>query len=236
IQGLGRALLVLHGTGDGVVGMGSAQRLYAAAREPKSIVALEGADHLLSRPEDARFAAAVLGAWAGGDVGSGEGEGRGEGGGEGHEAGEGPFSEDSGVGRHRLRADEPTQYGGEDTGPSPYGLLAAALGACTAMTLRMYANNKGWPLEHVSVRLRHSKVHAEDCRHCETREGKVDRIDRTVTLEGPLSAEQRRRLVRRADRCRVHRTMESEIAVYPSGEDAGNPPAPAAPGGEPGLH
>ncbi|MFY0572253.1 alpha/beta fold hydrolase [Archangium lansingense] len=220
LQRLGRALLVLHAPGDGVVGMRSAQRIYEAARQPKSLLALEGADHLLSRPEDARFAAAVLGAWAGRYVGSREVEAQREAGPElsqgiveVHEAGEGFFAQDIRVGRHRLRADEPTAYGGEDTGPSPYGLLAAALGACTAMTLRVYARNKGWPLEHVSVRLRHSKVHAEDCQNCETKEGKVDRIDRTVTLEGPLSAEQRQRLVQMADRCPVHRTMESEIDV-----------------------
>ncbi|PTL83368.1 bifunctional alpha/beta hydrolase/OsmC family protein [Vitiosangium sp. GDMCC 1.1324] len=240
---LGRALLVLHSPVDGVVGMGSAQRIFEAARQPKSLLALEGADHLLSRPEDARFAAAVLGAWAGRYVGSREVEAQREAGPElahgvveVHEAGEGPFAQDIRVGRHRLRADEPTEYGGEDTGPSPYGLLAAALGACTAMTLRMYAQNKGWPLEHVSVRLHHSKVHAEDCRHCETKEGKVDRIDRTVTLEGPLSTEQRQRLVRMADRCPVHRTMESEIDVHTFLEDADNPPSPSAPVSGPGLH
>ncbi len=226
LHGLGRALLVLHAPTDGVVGLASAQRLYESARQPRSILALEGADHFLSRPEDARFAAAMLGAWAGRYVGAREVEAQREserelshGLVEVHEAGEGPFSQDIRVGRHRLRADEPTAFGGKDTGPSPYGLLAAALGACTAMTLRMYARSKGWPLEHVAVRLRHSKVHAEDCRNCETKEGKVDRIDRTVTLEGPLSVEQRQRLVQLADRCPVHRTMESEIDVRTFLED-----------------
>jgi putative redox protein len=230
LHGLGRALLVLHAPTDGVVGLASAQRLYETARQPRSILSLEGADHFLSRPEDARFAAALLGAWAGRYVGAREVEAQREsqrelshGIVEVHEAGEGPFAQDIRVGRHRLRADEPTAYGGGDTGPSPYGLLAAALGACTAMTLRMYARNKGWPLEHVSVRLRHSKVHAEDCQHCETKEGKVDRIDRTVTLEGPLSVEQRQRLVRMADRCPVHRTMESEIDVHTFLEDEEEP-------------
>ncbi|WNG40994.1 alpha/beta fold hydrolase [Archangium violaceum] len=238
---LGRALLVLHAPGDGVVGMGEAQRLYAAARQPKSILALEGADHLLSRPEDARFAAAMLGAWAGRYVGSREVEAQREDGPElaqgvveVREAGEGPFAQDIRVGRHRLRADEPTSFGGGDTGPSPYGLLAAALGACTAMTLRLYARNKGWPLEHVSVRLRHTKVHAEDCQHCETKEGKVDRIERVVTLEGPLGAEQRQRLVQMADRCPVHRTLESEIDVntfLEDEEDRGEqPPSPSGRG------
>ncbi|MGZ3457834.1 MAG: bifunctional alpha/beta hydrolase/OsmC family protein [Archangium sp.] len=230
LQRLGRALLVLHSPADGVVGMGNAQRLYEAARQPKSLMALEGADHLLSRPEDARFVAAVLGAWAGRYVGAHEVEAQREarpelsqGLVEVSEAGEGLFAQDIRVGRHRLRADEPTAYGGGDTGPSPYGLLAAALGACTAMTLRLYARNKGWPLEHVSVRLRHAKVHAEDCSHCETKEGKVDRIDRTVVLEGPLSVEQRQRLVQMADRCPVHRTLESEIDVHTSLEGVNSP-------------
>lgn len=242
LKRLGRALLVLHSPVDGVVGMASAQRIYEAARQPKSLLALEGADHLLSRPEDARFAAAVLGAWAGRYVGSHEVEAQREAGPElsqgiveVHEAGEGFFAQDIRVGRHRLRADEPTAFGGGDTGPSPYGLLAAALGACTAMTLRLYARNKGWPLEHVSVRLRHSKVHAEDCQRCETKEGKVDRIDRTVTLEGPLSVEQRQRLMQMADRCPVHRTMESEIDVHTFLED--EPPTANNPANdEPGLH
>ena len=173
LRGLGRTLLVLHSPVDGVVGMGNARRIYEAARQPKSLVVLEGADHLLSGPEDARFVAAVLGAWAGRYVGAREVEEQREsqpelsqGEVEVREAGEGPFAQDIRVGRHRLRADEPTAYGGLDTGPSPYGLLAAALGACTAMTLRLYARKKGWPLEHVSVTLNHGKVHAEDCQHC----------------------------------------------------------------------
>ncbi len=218
---LNRALLVLHSPTDGVVGLGSAQRLYESARQPRSLMALEGADHFLSRREDARFVAAVLGAWAGRYVGAREVEDqRGarreleQGVVEVRDAGEGPFAQEIRVGRHRLRADEPIAFGGGDTGPSPYGLLGAALGACTAMTLRMYARDKGWPLEHVAVRLSHMKVHAEDCEHCETKVGKVDRIDRTVSLEGPLSEAQRQRLLEMADRCPVHRSLESEIDVH----------------------
>jgi uncharacterized OsmC-like protein/fermentation-respiration switch protein FrsA (DUF1100 family) len=233
LGGLNRALLVLHSPTDGVVGLASAQRLYDSARQPRSLLSLEGADHFLSRPEDARFAAAVLGAWAGRYVGASEVEEQREAGpelAEGvvevAEAGEGPFAQEVRVGRHRLRADEPTAFGGGDTGPSPYGLLAAALGACTAMTLRLYARNKGWPLEHVSLRLSHTKVHAEDCEHCETKVGKVDRIDRVVTLEGPLSEAQRRKLLEMADRCPVHRTLESEIDVHTFLEEDEPAPAP----------
>ena len=115
--------------------------------------------------------------------------------------------------RHRLTADEPVEQGGTDTGPSPYELLLAGLGACTTMTLRMYANRKGLPLEGVRVRLRHGKIHALDCANCETKEGKIDRIDRIVEVLGPLTPEQRARLLEIADKCPVHRTMESEIEV-----------------------
>ncbi|MFP2904195.1 OsmC family protein, partial [Pyxidicoccus sp. 3LFB2] len=129
------------------------------------------------------------------------------------EAGEGRFAQDIRVGRHRLRSDEPLSVGGEDSGPTPYGLLTAALGACTAMTLRMYAARKGWPLEHVHVRLSHDKVHAKDCAECETKNGRVDQLQRSVKLEGPLTEEQRAKLTAIADRCPVHQTLESEVDV-----------------------
>jgi putative redox protein len=112
-----------------------------------------------------------------------------------------------------LRADEPRKLGGDDTGPTPYDLLLAALGACTSMTLRLYADRKGWPLQDVRVDLRHAKIHAEDCATCETQVGKVDRIERVVHLGGPLDAEQRKRLLEIANRCPVHRTLESEVVV-----------------------
>jgi uncharacterized OsmC-like protein len=120
------------------------------------------------------------------------------------------------AGEHRLAADEPATLGGTDTGPDPYGLLLAALGACTSMTLRMYAQKKGWPLESVTVHLQHDKIHAKDCADCETREGKIDRIDRRIELAGPLDAEQRARLLEIANKCPVHRTLKSEIQIRSS--------------------
>jgi putative redox protein len=117
------------------------------------------------------------------------------------------------AGGHRLIADEPIEAGGTDTGASPYELLLAALGACTSMTISMYARRKRWPLEGVTVRLRHAKIHAEDCAECETKEGMLDRIEREITLTGPLDAEQRGRLLEIANRCPVHRTLVSEIDI-----------------------
>ena len=123
------------------------------------------------------------------------------------------LAQDITVGRHRLIADEPVALGGTDSGPNPYGLLTSALGACTAMTLTLYARRKQWPLEAVTVRLRHSKVHAADCATCETMEGMLDRIERVIELTGDLSEEQRARLLEIANKCPVHRTLVSEIDV-----------------------
>lgn len=123
------------------------------------------------------------------------------------------FAQEIRTGKHRFQADEPVSAGGQDTGPSPYEFLLAALGACTSMTLGMYARRKGWPLEEVAVHLRHSKIHALDCVECETREGMLDRIERDIQLGGALSDEQRARLLEIADKCPVHRTLVSEIQI-----------------------
>jgi len=129
------------------------------------------------------------------------------------ETGEGTFHQRIRAGTHSWEADEPADLGGGGKGPNPYDLLLAALGACTSMTLRMYARHKGWPLERVAVTLRHEKIHAKDCADCETKTGKVDRIEREIVVEGPLDDTQRQRLLEIAERCPVHRTLMEEKRI-----------------------
>ncbi len=224
IGNLGAALLILHAPDDDIVELDHARRIYAQAKHPKSFLTLDGADHLLASKRDSDYAAQIIAAWASRYLPPEEDEGHGK-------EGEVTVREEAGglaqtieAGRHLLRADEPTRVqGGGDTGPTPYDLLLASLGACTSMTLRMYANHKKWPLESVSVGLRHSKVHAQDCQDCESSSSKVDRIDRELSLAGPLSDEQRTRLMEIADRCPVHRTLENEkeirTTLLPATED-----------------
>lgn len=130
-----------------------------------------------------------------------------------NDAAEGRYAEDIFIGAHRMRADEPKGVGGTDTGPTPHEMLLAALGGCTAITLRMYAERKKWPLKRLSVRIKHSRIHAEDCKTCETKEGHIDRIERVISMEGPLDDEQRKRLLEIADKCPVHRTLTSEVLI-----------------------
>jgi uncharacterized OsmC-like protein len=123
------------------------------------------------------------------------------------------FGQEVQIDSHRLLADEPVDFGGTNTGPSPYDLLLAALGTCTSMTISLYARRKGWPLENVTVSLHHAKIHAADCADCETKEGKIDRIEREIQLTGTLTKEQRAKLLEMADRCPVHKTLTSEINI-----------------------
>lgn len=215
VAGLERPLLVLHAPEDEIVGIEHAERLFATARQPKSLVALDGSDHLLTDPAAARRAAEVLAAWAG-RYASGEGPAPGADLGQGEvvvSGGATGYAVEAVSARHRWGADEPVEQGGGDTGPTPYDLLLSALGACKTITARMYADRKGWPLKGVRVLLRHSRIHAEDCANCETKEGMLDRIDSELELLGPLADGQRERLHEIADRCPVHRTLKSEIDI-----------------------
>jgi len=220
---LGKALLILHSPIDQVVAVDNAADLFTAARHPKSFVSLDDADHLLSRQRDARYAADVIGAWAQRYLPAGDEDAEADDAGSGDvvvtETRRGAFEQSVTVGRHRMLADEPVSVGGMDSGPSPYDLLLAALGACTAMTVRMYADRKELPLERVSVALRHSKIHAADCEQCETVQGQVDRIERTIAFEGALSAADRARLLQIADKCPVHRTLTSEVDIVTAVSD-----------------
>jgi putative redox protein len=215
IAALRRALLILHAPRDAVVGIDNASEIFKAAKHPKSFVTLDGADHLITDPEDAEYAAQVIAAWAtryldlrppAPPPGAPEGIVRVS------EADPDGFLQDVNAGpSHHALADEPVAYGGTDRGMSPYGFLAAGLGACTSMTIRMYARRKGWPLTHVSVDVCHDKVHAQDADSRGT--AKADRFLRTIRLEGGLSEEQRARLLEIADRCPVHRTLEQSAVV-----------------------
>lgn len=215
IAGLKKALLILHAPRDTVVGIENATRLFTAAKHPKSFVTLDSADHLISDPADAEYAAAVIAAWAGryldlapppppetapeGIVRVREADPEG-------------YLQDiqSGPDHHAL-ADEPEAYGGTNRGMSPYGFVAAGLGACTSMTIRMYARRKGLSLTHVRVDVSHDKIHAEDADNPKAR--KLDRFTRLITLEGDLTEAQRTRLMQIADRCPVHQTLEHSSRI-----------------------
>lgn len=214
---LGAALLVLHAPRDAVVGIDNAARIFGAAKHPKSFVSLDGADHLLSREEDAEYAAEVIASWSRRyldlapepmDPDAPEGVVRVS------EAEASGFRQDIVVaGRHQLVADEPAAMGGTDLGPSPYQLLAAALGACTTMTLRLYARRKDIPLGHVSCDVTHDRCHTEDCEDCDKGQARVDVFRRVIRLEGDLSEAQRAALLAIADKCPVHRTLHGQAII-----------------------
>ena len=216
IANLRKALLIFHSPNDEIVALDNASRIFAAAKHPKSFVSLAGADHLLSRRSDAAYVANVIHAWAERYLEAPQPQSEAPGDAKTvlvRETGQGRFQQEITVGTHRFLADEPVEVGGLDSGPGPYDLLLAGLGACTAMTLRLYAERKTLPLERVTVRLNHSRIHAADCADCETKDGMLDRIERAITLRGALDAEQRRLLLEIADKCPVHRTLTSEIDI-----------------------
>ena len=216
VSSLRRALIVFHSPRDTEVGIDHASRIFLAAKHPKSFVSLDDADHLLTRRADARYVGAVLAAWASRYLPAlAEAAGVSEGVRDVlvRETRTGKFQQEVAIGPHRLIVDEPPDVGGEDSGPSPYDLILAALGACTAMTMRLYAAHKGLPLERVSVALHHQKIHAADCADCETKEGKIDRVERVISVEGPLDDDAKAKLLEIANRCPVHRTLNAEVSI-----------------------
>lgn len=221
---LHKALLIMHSPTDDTVGIDNATSIFVAAKHPKSFVSLSGADHLLSGKRDPAYVADVIAAWAERYVDLAAVQPTAE-------VNEAPrnvvvretrnskFQQTVTTGPHQTIADEPIAVGGQDSGPGPYDFVLAGLGACTSMTMRMYADRKSLPLDRVTVTLKHSKIHAKDCEECETREGMLDQIDRVIAIEGSLDADQRKRLMEIADKCPVHRTLTSEIRIVTKAAD-----------------
>jgi len=213
IAHLDRALLVLHAPRDDIVGIENARQIYEAARHPKSFVTLGDADHLLIRPADAAYAASLVSAWVEPYLPRAQEEPVPPEGVVAAETAGGPFTQSVEAGRHALLADEPRVQGGDDMGPSPYDLLLSGLGACTNMTLQLYARRKGWPLEKVVTRLTHARRHEADCVHCAEAEAKLDVVTREIEIDGALSDEQLARLMEIAEKCPVHRTLEAGVTI-----------------------
>jgi uncharacterized OsmC-like protein/alpha/beta superfamily hydrolase len=212
-----KALLVCHAPQDEYVGIENASAIFTAARHPKSFLSLDTADHLLRKRSDAIYVADVIATWASRYLAVGEqrpalpdgvvevSETRG-----------GHLVQRIRAGRHLLVADEPVAVGGEDAGPGPYDYLLAALGACTSMTMRLYAERKGISADRFSVRLSHRRIHAEDCADCDTKDGNIDEITRDITIAGDVTGAERARLMEIADRCPVHQTLAHEIKIRSS--------------------
>ena len=215
IRGLKRALLVMHSPVDNLVGVENAAQIFQAAKHPKSFVSLDDADHLLTDAADARYAARVLAAWASRYVPRPAARTRGD-----LKLGSrvvarnaGGFETEIMAGGHPLVADEPESVGGTDRGPTPYDLLGSALAACTAMTVRMYAGRKGWPLDRIEVGVSHQRIHADDEERCEDAPAKLDQFDRDLLLEGDLDESQRARLLEISGKCPVHKTLAAGVRI-----------------------
>jgi putative redox protein len=217
IAALKSALLIMHSPTDNIVSINNAEKIYVAAKHPKSFVSLDHADHLLSNRQDVKYVAATIAAWALRYIPEAESStektptvDRG------HvlvAEKDKVFTQDVFTARHHWLADEPTAVGGADLGPDPYAHLLAALGTCTSMTMRMYANRKKWPVDKVSVDLSHTREHGEDCAACDEQHPQIDVINRTISIEGNLTDEQRNRMLEIADRCPVHKTLHGKIDI-----------------------
>lgn len=213
IQKLRKPLLVMHSPQDTVVGVDNARNIYAAAWHPKSFLSLDGADHLLMKKADALYAGQMITNWVSRYIDLSEK----------HplltdkqavvRIGAKGYTTEVRAGKHHFLADEPTSVGGDDLGPTPYDLLLASLGTCTAMTMRMYADRKKWDLREVRVHLEHNKEYPEDATEADNPKSKIDVIERVIEMEGELDEKQRARLLEIADRCPVHRTLHNEIRV-----------------------
>jgi uncharacterized OsmC-like protein/fermentation-respiration switch protein FrsA (DUF1100 family) len=224
VTNLHKALLVMHSPTDDTVGIDNATRIFLAAKHPKSFVSLADADHLLSKRRDDAYVADVIAAWVTRYLDPAMPD-------QAADLSEAPravvvretraskFQQTVSIGPHQMLADEPVAAGGEDSGPGPYDFVLAGLGACTSMTMRLYAERKSLPLERTTVTLSHRKIHAEDCAECETGAGMLDQIDLVIAMEGNLDAEQRQRLMEIADKCPVHRTLTSEIHIVTRAAD-----------------
>ena len=224
IKHLHKALLVMHSPTDDTVGIDNATRIFVTAKHPKSFVSLSGADHLLSNRRDSTYVADMIAAWATRYVDMAAAAPAAEAADKPRqvvvrETRAGKFQNTVSVGPHYMLADEPRTAGGDDSGPGPYDFLLSALGACKSMTMRLYADRKSFPLERATVTLSHSKIYARDCGECETKEGMLDEIKVAIGLEGPLDADQRKRILEIADKCPVHRTLTSEIRIVTRAAD-----------------
>jgi uncharacterized OsmC-like protein/alpha/beta superfamily hydrolase len=217
IATLGKALLVMHAPLDAVVGIDNASKIFLAAKHPKSFVSLDDADHLLSDASIAAYAARVIVAWASKYLPADPPDAKIEEGVLIRETMQGKYQNIAVAGRHRLFADEPVSVGGLDSGPNPYDYLSIALGACTAMTLRVYTEHKKIDLGRISVAVKHGKVAAQHCMDCgeaaEGREGKIDRFERVISIEGKVDPGLEEKLAEIADKCPVHRTLEATSAI-----------------------
>jgi putative redox protein len=213
VKNFKKALLVMHSPQDKIVAIDEAANLYKAAMHPKSFISLDGMDHLLSNEEDSIYIAGVVGAWVKRYIPMSIEEPLESERGVMVRTGNNSFTTEIKTGKHFLIADEPESFGGKNLGPTPYDYLLSSLGACTGMTLQMYAKRKSWPLENVMVFLKHGKIHAEDSKEKEGKKNMIDHISVSIQLEGNISPEQKEKLLEIAHKCPVHKTLHSEIRI-----------------------